>query len=1016
MNLKRITLTLVLFTQIVATIIGQDLINENFSSPNTDWQAVSVSGSGNFSFSGGKLTVNANSNSTYGVYNTQTLSGHFYIEVEFEADDNVALALFNANGGSPDIANYSLIKVESNGGTPVVSISDKQNGSSDVLDNTGKTDKNKRYSNTLNASTFSVPYTSTNKKLRIFRHEDEGFIHFYYAVKKTIKGQEAEGWMELAPSKEWSQLSGNFYLGLVAIDGSATFDNATASSKPKADKDDSNTGFAATWREMNWNGYFGDALVVTFDKNDAPLTGGTRKYVFWSELNNIPAWYLDEDLLYTYEFVETWDGGNEGCHEPMSDRILRFSNVDLVYDGNDYKEVHWQYVLINPDYKTPDDNLGSEYPIVDEYYRIYPDGVILRKIRYKPKLDSDFRNWHELSELIVISGRNTLPNQHLSNPSLTIWPVSGSAQTFHPTGSGNDYETSHNDATITGVHFTNHPDVVNVFNDNNSNPETYAGYSINYKKTWHDINYEMSHWPVNKELYSHDYFKSVMDWEEQVKHVSLCGIAVYGGTNWTDNYQTDTDGREYREWISFQSLSTKGNLAETETKVTQWLTDTWNWSGSGNPGTSYTITASAGVNGSISPSGSVNVAEGSNQTFTITANSGYSILDVTVDGVSQGAISSYTFTNVTANHTINASFEEEAGNSFAIPGVIQAEDYTDMYGVQTENTSDAGGGQNVGWINSGDWMEYEVNVSSSGDYTVDFRVAAQSSNILFNLESNGTTLTNVNSSSTGGWQNWKTVSKTITLTAGVQTIRLYASGGGWNINWISFSEAQEVFSNIALNKSTTTSSDRDGNTGSNAVDGNEYSRWESDFSDPQWISIDLGAQYNMNAVTIIWEAAYSSEYKIEVSDVQTNWTQVYYTSSGNGGTDNINFSLIAGRYIRLYGMSRGTGWGHSVYEIEVYGGLKSAVNESLTNIEESDRNNLNTITVTPNPVNSEINLLFEKEITGTINILNYNGQLVYSQNVFNTSKAEINVSGLHRGLYIINIPGTDFRSQVFIKL
>ena len=72
--------------------------------------------------------------------------------------------------------------------------------------------------------------------------------------------------------------------------------------------------------------------------------------------------------------------------------------------------------------------------------------------------------------------------------------------------------------------------------------------------------------------------------------------------------------------------------------------------------TTYTITASAGTGGSISPSGSVSVAQGGSQTFTISANTGYQITNVTVDGVSQGAISSYTFSNVTAAHTISASF------------------------------------------------------------------------------------------------------------------------------------------------------------------------------------------------------------------------------------------------------------------------------------------------------------------------------------------------------------------------
>jgi len=70
----------------------------------------------------------------------------------------------------------------------------------------------------------------------------------------------------------------------------------------------------------------------------------------------------------------------------------------------------------------------------------------------------------------------------------------------------------------------------------------------------------------------------------------------------------------------------------------------------------HTITASTGPNGGISPSGSASVSYGGSKTYTITADPGYHIEDVLVDGASVGAVTSYTFTNVTANHTIAASF------------------------------------------------------------------------------------------------------------------------------------------------------------------------------------------------------------------------------------------------------------------------------------------------------------------------------------------------------------------------
>ena len=78
----------------------------------------------------------------------------------------------------------------------------------------------------------------------------------------------------------------------------------------------------------------------------------------------------------------------------------------------------------------------------------------------------------------------------------------------------------------------------------------------------------------------------------------------------------------------------------------------------------YNITASAGRGGNIIPSGNVTVPSGSNRSFTIIPNSGYSILDVRVDGESKGNISSFTFTNVQANHTISAAFTQKQGWKF----------------------------------------------------------------------------------------------------------------------------------------------------------------------------------------------------------------------------------------------------------------------------------------------------------------------------------------------------------------
>jgi len=121
-----------------------------------------------------------------------------------------------------------------------------------------------------------------------------------------------------------------------------------------------------------------------------------------------------------------------------------------------------------------------------------------------------------------------------------------------------------------------------------------------------------------------------------------------------------------------------------------------------------------------------------------------------------------------------------------IPGKIEAESYASMSGIQTEVTSDTGGGLNVGYVDAGDWMDYNVNVATAGTYNVEFRVASAISGQL-QLQKSGTTLATINVPNTGGWQSWQTLTATgVSLTAGSQTLRVRASTAGWNLNWLNF--------------------------------------------------------------------------------------------------------------------------------------------------------------------------------------------------------------------------------------
>lgn len=101
-------------------------------------------------------------------------------------------------------------------------------------------------------------------------------------------------------------------------------------------------------------------------------------------------------------------------------------------------------------------------------------------------------------------------------------------------------------------------------------------------------------------------------------------------------------------------------------------------------------------------------------------------------------------------------------------------------------------------------------------------------------------------------------------------------------------------------------------------DGKSSTRWSSEFSDPQWIQIDLGEEQTIGRVQLIWETAYGKSHRLEVSLDGQNWETVYETNDGRGGTENITFAPTKARYIRLYGLRRGTQWGYSLWEFKVF--------------------------------------------------------------------------------------------------
>jgi hypothetical protein len=125
--------------------------------------------------------------------------------------------------------------------------------------------------------------------------------------------------------------------------------------------------------------------------------------------------------------------------------------------------------------------------------------------------------------------------------------------------------------------------------------------------------------------------------------------------------------------------------------------------------------------------------------------------------------------------------------------------------------------------------------------------------------------------------------------------------------------------NLALNQPAYASSVQGaGYPATAAVDNNWNSRWSSASSDPQWLLVDLGATHTVNEVALYWESAYGKAFQIQTSNDAVNWTTIYSTTTGTGGIQTLPLSG-SGRYVRLYGTARGTGYGYSLWEFQVFG-------------------------------------------------------------------------------------------------
>ena len=243
--------------------------------------------------------------------------------------------------------------------------------------------------------------------------------------------------------------------------------------------------------------------------------------------------------------------------------------------------------------------------------------------------------------------------------------------------------------------------------------------------------------------------------------------------------------------------------------------------------------------------------------------------------------------------------------------------------MDLETCTDTGCGYDLGWTAAGQWFKYTVNVATAGTYTVSFRVASPNgvTDALHVANSAGTSLSGaVNVPDTGGWQDWATVTATVTLPAGRQTLTVDQDNGGWNLHYMAFAAGGGSTTNLALDEPVTASSDYQNYAPSNATDGNSSTYWESTDGAgyPQTVTVNLGSVQSIGSITLDLPPSSSWSTRTETLGVlgstnDTTFSQVVasagYTfnpSTGNTVTIGLPADTNA-QYVEL-NFTGNTGW------------------------------------------------------------------------------------------------------------
>jgi len=341
-----------------------------------------------------------------------------------------------------------------------------------------------------------------------------------------------------------------------------------------------------------------------------------------------------------------------------------------------------------------------------------------------------------------------------------------------------------------------------------------------------------------------------------------------------------------------------------------------------------------------------------------------------------------------------------------VDACIEAEHYiSKSAGIYMEQTSDNAGVLDIYNFSNNGTLTYNVNIPAAGDYTFRLRMLSNVDATL-NITSAKGMVTKTITSASNAWADREFL---LPLNAGKQQLTLKITQGSLKLNYFVITNTgatpmptpnplgpvvvpPPVGDNLALKKPITSASTAtDLQAASLAVDGNASTRWESkQGEDNKCLTIDLLQIVKISDIIINWEAACASQYSVEISTDDVNWTQVFSTTTGIAGEQRIILpDTPQGRYMRINCIKRATQYGFSIWEVEVYGTI--ANENKIADINSS------TASIYPNPVKNKLYIRSESGISGII-LSDINGKTLLEQQA-NT----VDMTNYPAGIYILTI-------------